>query len=258
MAKFYETKECPVELFENEYLLIKDQNGEYVDEKYRWNGKRLIKLNYKTVQNTYADRIKPKNFKQECAFDLLQNHKVPVKLITGSIGTGKTYLSLLHAVDYLEKEIYNKIIYIRNNIQVKNTNEIGHLPNGLKDKLLPYIAPLIDILGGSQPLEKWEKDNMIEYCHLGFLRGRNFDKSIVICSESENLTKEHMKTIIGRIGKESILIVEGDLSQVDKKVFEENSGIMAMREILKGNSLFGAVDLDKTERSPVAELSNLF
>lgn len=258
IAKFYEFKEPPVELFENEYLLIKDKNNEYID-KFRFNGDKLVKLNYKRIQNTYVDKVKPLNVKQECVFDLLQNKKIKVKLITGDMGSGKTYLSTLHALDWVEKDNFKKLVYIRNNAEVADVGaKLGALPGSVKEKLNPFILPLADITGSIFALEQLERQEKIEYVHLGFVRGRDFSNSVVICSESGNLTKDHVKLLLGRVGQNSIIIFEGDTEQVDKNVYRENSGIQALRDILKGNPLFGAVELDKSERSDVADLSKLF
>jgi len=264
LAKFYESKldieQLGINLHQNEYLIIKNENFEYID-KYRFDGEKLVKLHYRAIDNVYINKLKPRNIKQECVFDLLQNDSIPVKLITGAMGSGKTWLSLHHALDKLDrpKTEYKKIVYIRNNVEVKDSMPLGALPNGVKDKLLPFIMPLVDCIGHMTGLEMLEKQEKIEYVHLGYIRGRNFSNSIVLVSESENLTKEHVKLLIGRIGENSIIIFEGDISQTDKKVFEgSNNGIFALREVLAGNKLFGAVDLDKSERSAVAELSNLF
>jgi predicted ribonuclease YlaK len=49
--------------------------------------------------------------------------------------------------------------------------------------------------------------------------------------------------LIGRVGEGSNLWIEGDYSQVDKKVFEENSGMKRAVDKLQGNELFGYVNL---------------
>lgn len=250
LAKFYEFKEPPIQLYENEYLLIKDKSGKYID-KFRFNGERLVKLNYKRIQNTYADKIKPLNVKQECMFDLLQNKKIKVKLITGNMGGGKSYISVLHALDWVEKDVFKKLVYIRNNAEVADVGaKLGALPGSIKEKLNPFILHLGDVVGSIFALEQLERQEKIEYVHLGFVRGRDFSNSVVICNESGNLTKDHVKLLL--------IIFEGDTEQVDKNVYRKNSGIQALRDILKGNPLFGAVELDKSERSDVAELSRLF
>jgi len=258
LAKFYETMQCEKELSLNEYLIIKDKNGEYLD-RFKFDGNKLIHFQTKSIDNLYIKKLKPKNCRQQCCFDLLQNDNIPVKLITGSMGSGKTFLSFHHSLDKLEKDRnFKKIVYIRNTVDVKDVPSLGALPNGLKDKLLPYILPLGDCLGNQIGLEMLEKQEKIEYLHLGFARGRNFSNSILLVSESENLTKDHVALLLGRVGEGSIIIFEGDISQVDKKVFQDSSGIKALKDILKGNPLFGWVHLDKSERSQVAELSSLF
>jgi predicted ribonuclease YlaK len=39
---------------------------------------------------------------------------------------------------------YEKIIWIRNPITLKDTPELGHLPGDVVEKLLPYLGPFID------------------------------------------------------------------------------------------------------------------
>ena len=75
-------------------------------------------------------------------------------------------------------------------------------------------------------------------------------------SEAENLTKQHVQLLIGRIGEGSNLWIEGDYSQVDKKVFEDNSGLRRMVDRLAGDPLFQYVNLPTTERSATARLAD--
>lgn len=260
LARFYQSGILNIDLVNNQYVIITDKNDDYIG-RYRWDdkNKRLINFNCKTIDNSYVKKLKPRNFRQQCAFNLLQDDNIPVKLITGVQGSGKTFLTLHHALDKVENsKNFKKIVYIRNNIDVKDTNNIGALPSGLKEKLLPYIMPIADCIGNMVGLQMLENQEKIEYVHLGFVRGRNFSDSIIIVSESQSLTKEHVALLLGRVGENSIIIFEGDLSQIDKKVFEDNSGIKALEQILFGNELFGWVHLDKTERSRVANLSSLF
>lgn len=258
VAKFYETMQIEEKIKLNEYLIIKDKDEKYID-RYRFDGNKLIHFQIKVIDNSYIKKLKPKNYRQQCCFDLLQNDSIPVKLITGNMGSGKTFLAFHHSLDKLERDKnFKKIVYIRNTVDVKDVPNLGALPNGLKEKLLPYILPLADCIGNQMGLEILEKQDKIEYMHLGFARGRNFSNSIILVSESENLTREHVALLLGRVGEGSIIIFEGDVSQVDKKVFQDNSGIQALKNVLNNNPLFGCVHLDKSERSQVAELSSLF
>lgn len=78
-----------------------------------------------------------------------------------------------------------------------------------------------------------------------------------MCSEAENLTKEHVQLLIGRVGEGSNLWLDGDFKQTDSKVFEENNGLNIAIEKLKGHQLFGYVHLEKSERSETAALADL-
>lgn len=174
LAKFYEDGILNCNLLNNQYIIIKDKDNNYIG-RYRWDGKKLINFNNKIIDNNYIKKLKARNFRQQCAFDLLQNDNIPVKLITGVMGSGKTFLSLHHALERLDtSKNFRKIVYIRNNIDVKDTNSLGALPNGVKDKLLPYIMPIADCIGNLIGLQMLENQEKIEYVHLGFVRGRNF------------------------------------------------------------------------------------
>ena len=116
---------------------------------------------------------------------------------------------------------------------------------------------LADHVGGKDGLEYLIKQDKINIEHLGFIRGRDFKNSIIMCSEAENLTKQHVQLLIGRVGEGSTLWLDGDFKQVDSKVFEENSGLGAAVDKLKGHPMFGYVHLDKSERSATAALADL-
>ena len=148
-------------------------------------------------------------------------------------------------------------MWVRNNIEVKNSKPIGHLPGDYKDKLLPFAMPLADHLGGVDSLELMMSQGKIEIVHLGFIRGRDIKDSIIICSEAENMTKEHIQLLLGRVGDGSSLWINGDYKQVDEKVFRENNGLITAIDKLKGHHRFGFVKLLKTERSETAAMADL-
>ena len=161
------------------------------------------------------------------------------------------------AVELLEKRKFDRIVWVRNTVEVKNSKPIGFLPGESNEKLLPFAMPLADHLGSVDELELMIRRGDIEIQHLGFIRGRDIRNSIIMCSEAENLTKEHVQLLLGRVGEGSVLWLNGDCRQTDDKVFEQNSGLTAAIDRLKGNKLFGYVHLAKTERSETAALADL-
>ncbi len=73
--------------------------------------------------------------------------------------------------------------------------------------------PMSDHLGGIDGLEIMMRQGKIEVVHLGFIRGRDIKNSIIICSEAENTTKEHIQLLLGRVGEGSELWINGDFRQ---------------------------------------------
>jgi predicted ribonuclease YlaK len=116
--------------------------------------------------------------------------------------------------------------------------------------------PLADKLGGIDALEMLVNQEKVECCHLGYAQGRSWDDSIIYCTEFENNDKEHLKMLLGRVGNNSALWVNGDLLQVNDKYFEKNNGLEACIDSLKGEELFGCVKLEVCERSAVARLAD--
>ncbi len=84
---------------------------------------------------------------------------------------------------------------------------------------MPYAMIISDHVGGLDSLDLLIKQDRIELQHLGLIRGRDIKNSIIICSEAENMTKEHVQLLIGRVGENSSLWLNGDQRQVDKQVF---------------------------------------
>lgn len=241
---------------QNEYVLICDSDNRVTDY-YCWNGKHFAPVSYKMIHNEYSGTIKPRNPQQRLAIDLLYNEDITVKILTGCFGSGKDYLMSSAALDLVFQGKYDKIMWVRNNIEVKNSKPIGYLPGDAYNKLLPYAMPLCDHVGGKDGLDSLISNGQIEVEHLGFIRGRDIKHTIIMCSEAENMTKEHIQLLLGRVGEGSALWLNGDYKQTDHKVFAENNGLMMAIGRLRGHPKFGFVKLLKTERSETAAMADL-
>lgn len=241
----------------NGYILIPNADADGNTAAIRWDGVRWNPLRYKNPNTAYSGKIKPLNDQQRLAFDLLQNDDITIKLLLGVYGSGKDFLMVNHAVDMIEKGKYDKIVWVRNNIEVKDTKELGFLPGSMLEKIYPFAAILADCLGGEVALERAITDGWVEIQPLGFIRGRSFQRSIIYCSEAENLTKEHIQLLIGRVGEGSSLWINGDLRQIDDVAFERNNGIQKLIEKVTGDEHFASVYLPITERSETARLADL-
>ena len=256
LAEFYEAKANIFNLLENQYLLVEDLHGKLADS-YVWQNGTFRKVGYTKIGNDFTGGVKPRNAQQEVLFDMLVDKQSTVKLITGGFGCGKTMSLVVAALDAISKGRFEKIIWVRNNIEVKDTTPLGSLPGDSYDKLLPFAMPLADHCGGIEGLQHLIEQDKVEIVHLGFLRGRDIKNSIILCSEAENLTKQHIQLLIGRVGEGSNLFMDADLKQRDKTAFEKSAGLELMIERLKGQKLFGYIKLLKTERSETARLADL-
>ena len=237
-------------------MLINSEDGKCVD-KYKWDGTKTAKIKYKTMKSQVLDDVKPRagNVRQELYFDLLQSD-TPVKVVFGESGSGKSYLATAWALQEIQKGTYQKLVVIKNNILVADTQDIGAVPGTEFEKLRQHCAFITDITSDFM-FESMVQKGSLELAYLGTMRGRSLSSCIVLCSEAQNLTTKLVKMIVSRIAEKSVLIFDFDIDQVDKKSFEKDNGMMVMLEALKGNPLFGVVELDKIERSAVARLAEL-
>jgi len=239
----------------NEYIAIKD-DGKVVD-KLRFTKNGFKKVLPKEISSITMNKIKPLNVEQEFLFDMLQDNSITIKCCTGTWGTGKDFCMLAQAFSMLDTKKVQKIVWVRNTIEVKNSKPVGFLKGTLDEKLLPYAQVMCDHIGGKMGLEFLIQNGKVELQHLGFIRGRNIENSIIYCSEAENMTKEHIQLIMGRIGVGSYLFLNGDLRQTDETIFEQNNGLGKMIETLNGHPRFAHVKLSKTERSETAAMADL-
>lgn len=247
------------DLLTNQYLIAckGSSDGKTVLDSFKWNGSKLIRIPYKVINNRYVGKVKPRNIQQQLAVDMLYDQDTTVKIITGCYGSGKDMLMASAAMDQLDKGKFEKIVYVRNNIEVKNSKPIGYLPGDNNEKLLPFAMPLADHLGGKDGLELAINQGRVEVVHLGFIRGRDIKNSIIYCSEAENMTKEHIQLLLGRVGDGSTLWINGDFKQTDADIFARNSGLATAIQKLKGHPRFAFVKLLKTERSETAAMADL-
>ena len=240
----------------NEYLIIRKHDGEIVDYR-RWTGSEYAALSYKQINNKYLGKVKPKNPQQVLAFDMLQNKNETIKVISGKFGSGKDYVMIANALKLIEDGKFDKLLYVRNAVNVKDANEIGFLPGTKDEKLRPYAMVLADHLGGETGLDMQIMAGTIEIEHLGFIRGRDIKNTIIYCTEAENMTKEHVQLLMGRVGEGSVLWMNGDFKQTDSPVFRMNNGLLSAVSKLAGHEKFGYVQLEKTERSETAAMADL-
>ena len=252
----YETEDYTFS--KNEYLIVPPayEDAAYGDTSvFRYDGIHFHEVRGREIESQWTSDNKPifpRNPEQICLVDALLN-KVPIIYAGGKYGTGKTFLTHNYAISELEKDHIKKIIYVPNNSYTQNTMELGALPGDLMDKILPSIGPLVDIVG-IDTITRWMQSEKLEIVPVAYIRGRNFDDSIVLVSEAENLTEEHIKLLLARCGNNTRIFFDGDIHQADSAIFKDRNGLKLLLNLHDSpfDEMFATVQLVTIERSVVA------
>ena len=182
---------------------------------------------------------------QKLAKSEIRNH--PFNFILGKAGSGKTLLAVQIALDCFFKREVNKIVITRPTI---SNEDNGFLPGSLDEKMEPWLVPIRSnmrkVYNKPMILEKMEKNEDVELVSLSHFRGRTFDSSIVIVDEFQNLTKQQLAMVLGRLGKNSRMMLCGDPQQIDLK-FANDSAVHEVHK-LKDSEFVYSVNLKDNHR----------
>lgn len=249
-------------LLTNEYLIIKNSNGNYVD-KLRWDGEQFQPVKIGTLKSDYFGNIKPYNGDtyQQCALNSLVTNKVT--MLKGKAGTGKSYLALGYLFHLIEKRKIDKIIIFCNTVATLGSAKLGFYPGSRNEKLLDsQIGNMLSAkLGGDFAVERLVQDNKLVLLPMSDIRGydtSNMNAGVYI-TEAQNMDINLMKLALQRIGEDCICIIDGDYNaQVDLDVYGgRNNGMKRMSEVFRGQPFYGEVELQNIYRSKIAEIAEL-
>ena len=232
-------------------LFLEAKKGAEIDEDKIRDSKSLITMNIKEEKQidlfiqTKKRKIIPRTKNQNSYFKLLNSKNITFAI--GPAGTGKTYIAVAKGVSALQEGKVNKIILSRPAVEAGE--KLGFLPGDLKEKVDPFLRPIYDALYSMLPFEQVEKkitNNVIEIAPIAFMRGRTLEDSFIILDEAQNTTRTQMKMFLTRLGKNSQMVVVGDVTQIDL-VSEKESGLKdALKKLKKINDI-GFVELSEID-----------
>lgn len=134
----------------------------------------------------------------------------------GPAGSGKTYLAVAMAVQALKRREVRKIVLVRPAVEAGES--LGFLPGDLRDKINPYLRPLLDALHEMidyDQIKRCMEMDVIEVLPLAYMRGRTLNEAFIILDEAQNTTVSQMKMFLTRMGTDSKIVVSGDITQTD-------------------------------------------
>lgn len=152
----------------------------------------------------------------------------------GPAGTGKTFLACACALRALELGLVERIIVTRP--MVEAGEKLGFLPGDINEKTDPYLRPIYDAFYSMLGVEKFRAlkySNRLEIAPLAYMRGRTLEKAFIILDEAQNTLPAQMKMFLTRMGVQSKMIVNGDLTQIDLPS-KNQSALWQLPKILKG------------------------
>lgn len=158
--------------------------------------------------------LKPKTLGQKKYCKAIKENTITIGV--GPAGTGKTYLAVAMAVTAFRAGEINRIILTRPAVEAGE--KLGFLPGDLQSKVDPYLRPLYDALFdmlGAETYQKYVERGNIEVAPLAYMRGRTLDDSFIILDEAQNTTREQMKMFLTRLGFNSKMVINGDVTQID-------------------------------------------
>ena len=211
--------------------------------------------NAQVFASTWRKKIFGRTQGQTEYFNLMREREVVFGL--GPAGTGKTYMAVAMAVDYLKSKKVEKLILSRPAVEAGE--RLGFLPGDMKEKVDPYLRPLYDALYDMMPADKVERmlgNGEIEIAPLAFMRGRTLSNAFVIIDEAQNTTSVQMKMVLTRLGQDSRMVITGDLSQVDlpsNQLSGLSDAIVRLRDI-EGVGIYRLTGQDVVRHPVVARI----
>tara|TARA_A100001011_G_scaffold12782_1_gene13830 strand:- start:287 stop:1246 length:960 start_codon:yes stop_codon:yes gene_type:complete len=237
----FETKKTILDLYHEA------KNGADIDEEKIKDTKSIVSMSIKEDKQmdlfiqTKKRKIVPRTPNQTIYFKLLNTKNIVIAV--GPAGTGKTYVAVAKALSCLQEGKVNKIILSRPAVEAGE--KLGFLPGDLKEKVDPFLRPIYDALYSMLPYEQVEKkilNNVIEIAPIAFMRGRTLEDCFIILDEAQNTTRTQMKMFLTRLGKNSQMVVVGDVTQIDL-VSERDSGLKDAVKKLKKIDDIGFIEL---------------
>lgn len=226
------------------------------------------KSQYREICVERDNKVKALDEYQVCAIYAMV--EAPNTIICGSYGSGKSLLSTAYGLAHNDK----KTFISRPNLTVDSRFSLGFLPGNLKEKLAPwmlgFISGLYQIfsntkgqitdknneLSGYDYVKEYIFEKNFEMLPLDTIQGMSFLKGdLVLLDEAQLCSISILSTILSRFGKNSKLIMTGDIKQVYETIKPSENGFLKLMRLLP-HKYMAYVELKNNYRSELIELAD--
>lgn len=247
----YVETELTKDLYEEEFVILRNGSSSAI-AIYEDNMLRLIRepnvfginklLNAEQVMAMYALLAPPE--------------KIPLVVLTGSAGTGKTFLATAAGIDRTygcrNDSQYDRIILTRSN-QLNKEENMGYLPGDVQDKMNPLIQPVRDSIenllrsknGGekedNEEIQKQIDDiflTCIDILPMLYVRGRSLTRKYLILDEAQSITPQQSILYLSRAAAGTKVVLCGDIHQTESATMDQYTcGLSYVWEKMRGKGV---------------------
>lgn len=247
-------------LYNNEFVKLLDCYEGKIQAIGIIKGDRLEKC--KNLECKPSD-IKPLNLEQKMAIELLMDDDIEFVSLTGLSGVSKTFASLMTALHLIDEGKFNKLYIVKPPMSIDRNVSTGFKTGDHLDKMRLPLGSITSNLENSAKKKKGEVVNGFEilmgYIEMGTIEiisledilGMSLNpNSIMLVDEFETLDKSLAQAVLSRVGKDSKVIVTGDLKQhACNRLLAENTGLYHAINVFAGYEKAGHLQLKEVVRS---------
>ena len=173
---------------------------------------------YELLQLELLESFIPLTPNQETYYEYLNNDILPIIVVNGPTGTGKSLFAVNKGYNDLKDEIIEKIVIINPLFDsLHNSDSDNDITNNIKDILMEYCS--------EYEIKYLMQNKKIIFESLKSIRGMTFKNSFVICEDMENSTIDEMLMLITRIGTNTRIVINGNTNLISSNSLNHLNGL---------------------------------
>lgn len=241
-----------------EFCVDKAEQSQHLIGYY--NGQDIVPIQNRRLTRPNFRCIKPKTLGQEMLFDALlaPPEEIPIVIVSGIFGTGKTFATLACGLEQVEGGVYDKIFVCPRDAALGQ--DIGFLPGNETEKTRAKAHPIEDNLRAILRLQSQDKSpqgldlsvenylkNYFKFTPVINMGGRSIANSFIIFDEFQDTERHQAKALLSRIGDHSKVVVMGDPTQLTNPHLNRTSnGLSYIASKLAGSPLASVITFNDT------------